>query len=63
MYRTFLAIITGIWIIDIMNIDFLINGIHIARFLDETIPLNGWFWLLFWLLKPSLINVNWNKEK
>ena len=39
-----------IWIIDILNIDFIVNGVHIAEFLDVTIPLNGAFWLIIWLL-------------
>lgn len=43
MYKTFLGIVVAIWLIDIMNIDFLINGIHIAKFLDITVPLNFWF--------------------
>lgn len=64
IYKTFNALATIIWIIDILNINFLINGIHIAEFLDVTIPLNFWFWLLFWLLTPAIIdNNNNNKER
>lgn len=65
MYKTFLGIITIIWLIDIMNIDFLFNGIHVAEFLDNTIPLNFWFWFLFWLWTPNqymTINRNYTKE-
>ena len=43
MYKTFLGIVVAIWLIDIMNIDFLINEIYIAKFLDITVPLNFWF--------------------
>ena len=64
MYKTFLGIIVIIWLIDIMDIDFLINGIHIVKFLDKTIPLNFWFWLLFWAIVPNpYIVINWNKER
>lgn len=64
MYKTFLGILTIIWLIDIMNIDFLINGIHIVEFLDKTIPLNFWFWFLFWLcMSNQYLNINWNKER
>ena len=64
MYKTFLGIIVIIWLIDIMDIDFLINGIHIVKFLDKTIPLNFWFWLLFWAVVPNpYIVINWNKER
>jgi len=64
MYKTFMGIITIIWLIDIMNIDFLINGIHVVKFLDKTIPLNFWFWFLFWLCTPNeYLTINWNKER
>ena len=63
IYKTFNALATIIWIIDILNINFLINGIHIAEFLDVTILLNFWFWLLFWLLTPATIDNNNNKER
>lgn len=64
MYKTFLGIIVIIWLIDIMDIDFLINEIHIVKFLDKTIPLNFWFWLLFWVAVPNpYIVINWNKER
>jgi len=54
LYAIFKAILVIVWIVDILNIDFIINGVHIAEFLDVTIPLNGWFWLLVWLLLPSI---------
>ena len=53
LYAIFKTLLVIIWIIDILNIDFIINGIHVAEFLDVTVPLNGWFWLLVWLLVPT----------
>lgn len=54
LYVIFKALLVIIWIIDILNIDFIINGTYIAEFLDVTVPLNGWFWLLVWLLIPTV---------
>jgi len=53
MFRTFKLLMFILWLIDILNIDFLINGTHLATFLDITLPINGLFWLLYWLLVPS----------
>lgn len=53
MYKTFKALVILIWIIDILDINFIINGVSIAEFLDTTIPLNFWFWLFVWLFIPS----------
>lgn len=38
-----------IWIIDILDISFMINGVDVAAFLDVTLPINtlAWFLLLF----------------
>ena len=58
LYAIFKALLVIIWIIDILNIDFIINGIHVAEFLDVTVPLNGWFWLLVWLLVPTVTGLN-----
>ena len=58
LYAIFKALLVIIWIVDILNIDFVINGIHIAEFLDITIPLNGWFWLLVWLLVPTITKLS-----
>lgn len=58
LYAIFKALLVIIWIIDILNIDFIINEIHIAEFLDITIPLNGLFWLLLWLLIPTVTELN-----
>ncbi len=53
LYKIFKSLLIIIWIIDILNIDFIINDIHIATFIDDIIPLNGWFWFLVWLLMRS----------
>ena len=58
LYAIFKALLVIIWIIDILNIDFVINGIHVAEFLDVTVPLNGWFWLLVWLLVPTVTELS-----
>ena len=58
LYAIFKALLVIIWIVDILNIDFVINGIHVAKFLDVTVPLNGWFWLLVWLLVPTVTELN-----
>lgn len=58
LYAIFKALLVIIWIIDILNIDFVINGTHVAEFLDVTVPLNGWFWLLVWLLVPTVTELN-----
>jgi len=58
LYAIFKALLVIIWIVDILNIDFVINGIHIAEFLDITVPLNGWFWLLIWLLVPTVTELS-----
>lgn len=59
MYKIFKSLIWFIWLVDILNIHFMINGIDIAIFLDETLPLNFWFWLIFLCLIPSseIINI------
>ena len=58
LYAIFKALLVIIWIIDILNIDFIINGTHVAEFLDVTVPLNGWFWLLVWLLVPTVTELS-----
>lgn len=58
LYAILKTLITIIWIVDILNIDFLVNGIHVAEFLDVTVPLNGWFWLLVWLLIPTVTELS-----
>lgn len=49
MFKIFKALIVIIWLIDILNISFMINNVDVAIFLDETIPLNTLFWILLWL--------------
>lgn len=46
MYKTFYAILTIIWILDIVNFP----GFEI---LDTTYPVNFWIWLLIWISLPS----------
>lgn len=58
LYAIFKTVLVIIWIIDILNIDFIINGIHVVEFLDVTVPLNGWFWLLVWLLIPTVTELS-----
>ena len=53
MFKIFKTLILFIWLIDILNIDFIINDIHMVYFLDTTLPINFWFWLLAWLLMPT----------
>lgn len=53
MFKIFKTLLLIVWLIDITNIDFIVNGTHLAYFLDVTLPLNTWFWLLLWLLIPS----------
>ena len=58
LYAIFKALLVIIWIVDILNINFVINGTHVAEFLDVTVPLNGWFWLLVWLLVPTVTELS-----
>lgn len=52
MFKIFKALIVIIWLIDILNISFMINNVDVAVFLDKTIPLNTLFWILLWLFIP-----------
>lgn len=58
LYAIFQAIVLIVWVIDILNIDFIVNGVHIAYYLDVTVPINGWFWLLIWLLMPTVRTIS-----
>lgn len=58
LYAIFQAIVVIVWVIDILNIDFIINGVHVAYYLDVTVPINGWFWLLIWLLMPTVRTIS-----
>lgn len=57
MFQMFRTLILIIWLVDILNVDCVISGIHLAEFLDTTLPLNGWFWLLLWILIPSATTI------
>lgn len=46
-----------IWMLDIFNIDIVYGNFSLDTFLDVTVPLNFWFWLVFWLLCPSCRNI------
>lgn len=61
MFKIFKTLILIIWIIDIFNIDFIVNGVQVADFLDNILPLNTWFWIFLWCLMPVSTNVNFNK--
>ena len=47
MYKFFVAVLTIIWIMDILNFKCM-------QFLDTTVPINGLVWLLIWILIPSV---------
>ena len=49
MFKIFKTLLLIIWIIDIFDINFIFNGVEVAKFLDETIAINFWGWFLFWL--------------
>ncbi len=53
MFKILKTLFIILWLIDILNINFTIGDIKTAEFLDITVPLNGWFWFLFWLLVPD----------
>jgi len=62
MFKIFKTLILIIWIIDILDINFLINNIQVAEFLDKTVPLNFWFWLILWIFIPSSNYIDLNKR-
>lgn len=49
MYKLGVAILTIIWILDILNIPCM-------EFLDTTIPINFLGWFLIWIFIPSTKN-------
>lgn len=53
MYRLLYALLTIIWIVDILNMNIMINGVNVHTFLDVTVPINGWAWFLLWAFLPS----------
>jgi hypothetical protein len=46
MYKIFYSILTIVWILDILDLPFML-------FLDTKYPINGLAWLLIWILLPS----------
>ena len=46
MYKIFYAVVTIIWILDILNIPGM-------EFLDTKIPINTLAWFLIWICIPS----------
>ena len=58
MFKIFKTLIFLVWLVDIFDMNIIINGSQIlnASMLDVGIPINFWFWLLFWLLVPSSTN-------
>lgn len=51
-----------VWVIDILNIGTNIFGFNLAEFLDVTLPINFWAWLLIWLFVPTRTTIV-NREK
>ena len=58
MFKIFKTLIFLVWLVDIFDMNIIINGSQIltSSMLDVGIPVNFWFWLLFWLLVPSSSN-------
>lgn len=58
MFKIFKTLIFLVWLVDIFDMNVIINEAQIlnASMLDVGIPINFWFWLLFWLLVPSSTN-------
>lgn len=53
MYRVLYSLMVIIWIVDILNMNIIIDGVNVHEFLDVTIPVNGWAWFLLWVFLPS----------
>jgi hypothetical protein len=53
MYRVLYSLVVIIWIVDILNMNIIIDGVNVHEFLDVTIPVNGWAWFLLWVFLPS----------
>lgn len=50
MYKTFVALLSILWVIDILNIS---TPWFSSAMLDTTIPINGLAWVLIWFFVPS----------
>lgn len=46
MYKIFDAVLTIVWVFDILNLPFV-------QMLDTTYPINGWAWFLIGLMVPT----------
>ena len=53
LFKIFKTLVIFIWLVDIMNINYIIGDFNLAKFLDSTFALNGWFWFWFWSLTPG----------
>lgn len=55
MFKIIKTLFIIVWLIDICNLSITINGVSYltASMLDVDIPINFWFWFIFWLLVPS----------
>lgn len=53
MFKLLKTLLIIIWIVDILNMNIMIDGINVREFLDITVPVNGWAWFLFWLFVPG----------
>ena len=65
LYKIFKGLLVIVWLIDILNINFIVNDISVANFLDQTLPLNALFWFLLWIFLPTSkgsIKVNINRK-
>lgn len=51
MYKTFRALLSIVWILDIFNFECM-------QWLDTTVPINGWAWLLIFILIPFVNDNN-----
>lgn len=46
MYKVFNALLSIVWVLDILNLQFM-------QLLDTTYPINTLTWFLIWLVLPS----------
>lgn len=63
MFKIVKTLICIIWVIDVLDINFVIDGIEVAEFLDETIKFNFWAWFLMWTFIPGSDVVIERREK
>jgi len=47
MYKTFLSLLTIVWVLDVLNLPFM-------EFLDTAYPVNTLAWLIIWLFIPVM---------